>query len=524
MLPLLLGALLVQTPGPAASPRTVPEATDHTETSRLADVERFCRAATKLPHGDRITLRTAGRSAGGKDLLLVHVALPPDPARPRLRALVIGDIHGGEVEGKEALQLLVREFAAGEHEARGQQVELGLLPVYNPDGNDASAVGNRQGQNGPDACGERQNGGGLDLNRDFVKADAPETRALLGLWNTIDPHLFVDLHTTNGSAHGYHLTYAPSLSPNVDPGIAKVSRDLLDDAQAAMRDDHGFQTFDYGNFETRDWDGGGAPESAQGARGWSPYDSRARYGTNGFALRNRIAILSEAYSYCDFATRIAATRAFVLCLLQGLVDHRAACEQAVAAADRLLVQPDAAVAFGFATQFAEPEQLDVLAAELEQVAAHDGRPMRYVRKGDGTAERMPVVRAFRATQQLPLPDAWAIPAPPPDVLDRLTLHGIRFETLAAARTAPVERFAVHQKRKPKRPYQGHQELVLDGAWQPAEPRELPAGTVLVPARQPLARLAATLLEPQSDDSLSTWNFFEQQTGEFHPVLRVGEAR
>ncbi|MBL8729723.1 MAG: M14 family metallopeptidase [Planctomycetes bacterium] len=519
----LLGLGLAIAPQQQPAPRTVPEASDYTQTSRAADVERLCRAAAERPHGDRLTLRTIGTSHGGHEQLLVQVALPDAAQTPRLRALVIGNIHGGEVEGKEALQLLVREFAEGDHADLLRQVDLWLLPIYNVDGNEAVALGNREGQNGPDACGERANSQGLDLNRDFVKVDAPETRTLLALYARVDPHLFVDLHTTNGSYHGYHLTYAPSLSPNVDPGVARATRDLLDRAQAAMRA-RGFQTFDYGNFETRDWDGSGAPESATGVRGWYTFDHRARYGIHYFGLRNRLSVLGEAYSYCDFATRIQATRAFVLCLLQDLVAHRADHERACADADRRLVSGDEPVAFGFATRFAEPEPLDVLVGEVDKIEGKDGAPLRYVRKGDGRPERMPVVRAFRATQQIALPGAWAILAPTADVLDRLTAHGVPHEVLTAARRVQAERFAVQKQRKPKRPFQGHQELVLEGTWEPAAPFELPAGTALVSARQPLARLAATLLEPQSEDSLSTWNFFEAQTDAHYPVLRVLAAK
>lgn len=509
-----------QTPAPSpavAAPRTTPERTDHAETSRFADVERFLAGCRQLPHGDRLVLADAGSSHEGRPLRLVKVRRDAEP-KP-LRALVIGNIHAGEVEGKEALQLLAREFASGAHDALLQRVEVWLLPIYNVDGNEAMQVGNRPGQNGPDATGQRANAQGLDLNRDFVKADAPETRALLQTMAAFDPHLFVDLHTTNGSYHGYHLTYAPSLSPNVDPAIARLSRALLDDAQAAMRRDHGFDTFDYGNFETRDRDGSGAPSSDPKVRGWWTYDHRARYCVNGFALRNRVAVLSEAYSNLDFAGRIAATRAFVLCLLQGLVAREAELLATTQAADARLVAGERAE-FGFDTAFAPPERLPVLVGAVDTVEAKDGRPLRHVRKGDGVAEEMPVVRAFAARQRRELPRAWALPAPPAAVVERLRLHGVACRVLEQAEEATCEQFVVAQKKKPKRPYQGHQELVLVGAWEAPTTMALPKGTLWIDARQRFARVAATLLEPESEDGLSTWNFLEEATGERFPVVRV----
>jgi hypothetical protein len=162
----------------------------------------------------------------------------------------------------------------------------------------------------------------------------------------------------------------------------------------------------------------------------------------------------------------------------------------------------------------------VLVGEVDTVPAIDGGTQRYVRKGDGKPESMPVLRSFRARQHRVMPTAWAILAPSPEVLALLQRHNIQFTRAESKDPVSAERFTVTQKKKPKRPYQGHQELVLVGAWQPAQETTLPAGTLLVSAQQPLARLAAQLLEPESEDSLSTWNFFEARTEDSFPVLRL----
>lgn len=511
-------AQAADTPDGAAAPRTVPERSDYERTSTADDVAAFVEDCRQLPHGDRLSVAVAGSSGDGREMLLVKASLPADPDTERLRALVIGNIHAGEVEGKEALQVLLREFANGEHEPLLRRCDVWFVPIYNVDGNEAMRAGNRRGQNGPDVVGTRHNGQDLDLNRDFVKADAAETRVLLGLFRELDPHLFVDLHTTNGSHHGYQLTYAPSLSTNQDPAIAAFSRDLLERVRGAARSEHGFEMFDYGNFETRDWDGGGAPESGPGARGWYSYDHRARYGVNYFALRNRIAVLSEAYSYDDFETRIRATRAFVLELLRGIVADEAELRAAAELADARPTS-GARMWLGSDTTFAPPEELPVLVSQVEKVE-RDDKPVRYRRTGDADEQTMPVFRRFRSRRAERLPEAWAIPAPTPEVLQRLRWHGITFAAVDTAQTVSAQRFRVDKKRKPKRPYQGHQALELEGEWLPAEDVRLALGTVIVPGDQRLARLAAVLLEPRSEDSLSTWNFFEHQTDSHYPVLRL----
>jgi len=513
---LLAAGLAAQTVTP---PRTVAEASEYQQTSRAADVTRFIKACERLPHADRLTVDSMGSSTKGRDLLLVRAALPDADTNTQLRVVIIGNIHAGEVEGKEAVQEVLREIALGQHTDILTRCTVWFVPIYNVDGNEAIKIGNRPGQNGPDAVGTRANAQGLDLNRDFIKTDAPETRALLRLFNEVDPHLFVDLHTTNGSHHGYHLTYAPSLNPNVDAAVDRFTRALLERTRVALQR-QGVETFDYGNFQTRDWDGGGAPSSRKGERGWFTYDSRARYGINYFGLRNRFSVLSEAYSYADFSTRIKATKSFVIGMLIDLVAHEPEARAVMAAADRRVINGAEPVWFGTGTAFAPPELLPVLVGEVKRFPGKGGRPTRYARLDKSAPEHMRVVRRFRASQRRRFPAAWAVLTPSAEVLERLRSHGVTFRATTETVETRGRQFHVTKKRKPKRPYQGHQALELVGEWQPERPHELPIGTLIVPANQRLARVAATLLEPLSEDGLSTWNFFEAQTGETFPVLRL----
>jgi len=192
----------------------------------------------------------------------------------------------------------------------------------------------------------------------------------------------------------------------------------------------------------------------------------------------------------------------------------------MAAADRRAAAGTNALYLGSATTFGDPEELPVLVGKVEREGGEEGQPRRFTRVAESTAETMPVVRRFRSRQQQKLPKAWAILAPTPEVVQRLQWHGIEFQAIEAVRTERIQQFAVTKKRKPKRPYQGHQELELEGSWQDAKAQELALGTIIIPASQRLAMLAASLLEPMSEDSLSSWNFFEAATGDHYPVLRV----
>src|SRR5688500_15571515 len=217
-LSLLLVGLLGAAPLAAQSTRA--ERSGYKETSTYADVLSFLDTLQAKRAGVRVW--TLGKTHEGRALPVVLASRPlvsgADEARASGKPIVYvqANIHAGEVEAKEIAQMLLRDLTLGPLRPLLDSLVLLVVPIYNVDGNEALASGeaNRPGQNGPAIVGRRANGQGLDLNRDYVKLEAPETRgsaALLAAWR---PHLFVDLHTTNGSYHGYALTWSPGLNPN----------------------------------------------------------------------------------------------------------------------------------------------------------------------------------------------------------------------------------------------------------------------------------------------------------------------
>ena len=202
---------------PLANLKTRAEKSDYRETSRYQDVIAFMeaveQAAPKLVH-----LTTFGYTNEGRALPLAVVGAPdasPESVKKtgKLRVYIQGNIHGGEVEGKESAQMLLRDLAQGKHAEWLQTMVLMIGPIYNADGNERVTLTNRGRQNGPvGGMGQRPNAQDLDLNRDHMKLDSPEARSVAKLMNEYDPHVSMDLHTTNGSYHAYQLTYAPPLN------------------------------------------------------------------------------------------------------------------------------------------------------------------------------------------------------------------------------------------------------------------------------------------------------------------------
>ncbi len=508
-------------------PLTRAERTNFMETSHYADVVSFLDSLKLL--GAPITIGDIGKTSEGREIPYVVASRPVvrDAAEAkRLNRPIVyiqADIHAGEVEGKEAILAMLRELSDDKQPNVLDSLVLVVVPIYNADGNEkfGPQATNRPEQDGPELVGQRANGQGLDLNRDYIKADAPETRASLAMFDAWDPDVFVDLHTTDGTFHGYALTYAGSLSPaakytgpfTMDTLLPAVRRNLL----ARER----IQTFDYGNLDT-----------TGGRRGWYTYDSRPRYGTNYYGIRGRIGVLSEAYSHDPFRTRIASTYAFVGELLSLLAANSSEIVDISHEADRKTVYggttPSAAPYVALRSQITQhPRKADVILETLgrlpDSTQKLPGVPRGFRRIGNFHTERLDVYDRFTPTLERRMPVAYAFGPDQKPLVQRLAMHGVFVEQLVDSLDVRAEQFAVDSVIRNPREYQGHHEVRLEGLWAPLG-ITLPPGTYIVREAQPLAILAMYLLEPESDDGFTTWNIMDPwiAPGTQYPVLRIVE--
>jgi hypothetical protein len=509
----LAAASLAQSRVDLASLATRPERTGYRETSRYDDVTAFLAAVDQASPLVHVT--TFGYTFEGRPLPLavagrVKTASPEAVrASGKLRVYIQANIHAGEVEGKEALQILLREIAQGRHQAWFDALVLLVAPIYNADGNERIALTNRGPQHGPiGGMGQRPNAQGLDLNRDHMKLETPEARSLVRLLRDYDPHVVIDLHTTNGTRHAYHLTYAPPLHPNTDPAIDRLLRDQwLPALTRAIKDKYGWDYYYYGNLSGRGDD-----------RGWYTYDHRPRFNSTYVGLRNRVGILGETYAYLTFEDRIAASRRFVEELLHYAAAHAADIRRATEEADRRpLVGASLALR---ARPKRSAEMVEILLGETTtERHPYTGRPM-FRRLDVRKPERMYEYGAFEPTETERVPQAYYLPPALETAIERLEAHGLRLSRLDRASTLSVERFRIDKNTVAPQPFQNHQERTVEGVWEPADV-ELPAGTVVVPMDQPLARLAFLLLEPRSDDGLLDWNVLDEaiKDAKYYPILR-----
>ncbi len=496
---------------------TRPERSDYVETSTYDDVLAFVRAADAA--SPRVHLTSFGYSLEGRSLPLVVVGRVPNATADavrrsgKLRVFIQANIHAGEVEGKEAMQLLLRDLVNGRHAAWLDSLVLLIAPIYNADGNERVRLNNRPLQYGPvGGMGQRANAQNLDLNRDHMKLESPEARSLVALFNAYDPAVVIDLHTTDGTVHAYHLTYAASLHPNTHPAILElVKQQWLPAVTKAIKQRDGWDFYYYGNIP-----GAGAP-SDTAERAWYTFDHRPRFNNNYVGLRNRIAILSEAYSYATFQERIRATLRFVEEILDYARAHVPQIRDVVARADSAAVAgSDLALR---ARLVPSVDSVEILMGEVsEEQHPYTGHRM-LLRRDVRRPERMREYQTFEETEGGKVPAAYYVPPDLGAVVRLLQAHGIRTEPLGEAVSYSVERFTVDSSKQTTNEFQGHRERTVFGRWARAS-ATLPAGTVVVPMKQPLARLIYALLEPRSDDGVVNWNLVDDAVVKgTYPVLR-----
>lgn len=556
--------------------KTRPERTNYAETSRYQDVMDFLHAVADA--SPSIHLTAFGYSFEGRPLPLAVIgAKDASPeavkATGKTRIYIEGNIHAGEVEGKEACLEILRAIAEGQHPGWLDSTVLLICPIFNPDGNERINLNNRPSQNGPiGGEGQRANGQNYDLNRDFMKLDAPETRSFEQMMSRYDPHIVVDLHTTDGSAHAYWITYAPPLHPATPASVIDVLRNgLLPTVTKVIKtkDDMDFYYYINGIRNVPSLSGGrgmaqggfGAPGgqgaaggranaaggqgAAAGGRAGAPAGGRggmpggrggpdsteplftttdctARYGINMVGLRNRLGILSETFSYIPFQDRIRAARRFVEEIINYAQQHGAEIRKATADADKQSIVGQQIALRG--TLAKSSEKFDLLLTELTtEKNPYTGQNMQR-----STGVRNPVkvdqYISFEASESTIAPRAYLVPATR-FVQDRLGAHGVIFSKLDQAITIKGEQFRIESSTLAAQAYEGHTGRTITGKWEPAD-LSAAVGMLVVPVDQPLGRLVVMLLEPRSEDSFAAWGLMEDvlaQNPQIFPILRTSES-
>jgi hypothetical protein len=489
--------------------QTVAEKSDFTSTARYSDVMTYISQLKKS--SPYVRIETIAISTDGMDIPLLVIGNPvprkPDDLKSDKRIVVYvqANIHAGEVEGKEAVLMFVRDLLKEKKPAILKNVVLLICPNFNPDGNEKIDPRNRTYQNGPaNGVGVRFNGQSLDLNRDAMKAESPEVRGVLtNVFDRWDPSVFMDCHTTDGSYHVEPVTFTWMVNPNGDNSlISYMSGKMIPEMSQTLRNKYRVENCYYGEFY----------DMTNPEKGWVFDASEPRYMSNYAGLRNRLSILNENYVYADYKSRVLGCYYLLHSLTEYSSTHAAEIKGLLSDVDKKTIMRgiNPADADSFAIEYkvsAMPEKVKIKTYEAESVTGDNGR--RSFKKTDRQIDvAVPYYIDYKPVKSVIFPFAYILTTRDPDILSLLKAHGIKVEKLAAAMSVEVLRFDISELKGASRLYQGHYMNSVKGTYV-NEKTEFPAGTIVIRTAQPLANVAATLLEPQSNDGLLVWNFLDR---------------
>ncbi|HEX8606964.1 MAG TPA: M14 family metallopeptidase [Pseudoduganella sp.] len=500
-------ALLAAVPFASAAPdlTTVSERSGFQATGRYDEVIRLC-ADFQKAYPKAVRCFEFGRTPEGRPMLALAVsksgALTAEQARKKNIPvlLVQGGIHAGEIDGKDAGFLALRHALEGKIAGALDKQVLLFVPVFNVDGHERFGPNNRPNQRGPVEMGWRVTAQNYNLNRDYVKADAPEMQAMLALVNGWDPLAYIDLHVTDGAK------FEPDVSIQVEPvhggdaALREAGTALRDNVIADLRKQGSDPKHYYISFAKTD-----EPQS-----GFVDEMSTARYSTGYFYLRNRFGMLVETHSWKDYPTRVKITYNAIVSLMDQVGKHGAEWRKTALAADGRA----AAMAGGdFALSYKTTDKvqtIDFRGYEYKRVPSDvSGAMWTQYDETRPQLWQVPLREEIVPDFTIKAPEGgYLVPAAQAAMVGaKLRQHGVSFKVLAAAPgKVDVQAFRATKASLSPQSFEGHQMLAVEGAWH-AEGRDVGQGALFVPIAQPKARLVMTMLEPQGADSLLAWGMF-----------------
>lgn len=490
-------------------PLTVAEKSNYKTTATYAEVLDFIKEVTK--DSQNIGIEYFATTTYGKKLPLLIIA-DPLPLNPedlkndnRVVVYIQANIHAGEVEGKEGSLMLLRDLLYTKYASILKDVVVLIVPILNADGNDQISKKNRTNQNGPqNGVGVRHNGQNLDMNRDAMKLETPEVNGLVqNILNRWDPSVMVDCHTTNGSYHEEPVTFGWMMSPNGDLKLRNFMRDvMMPDVHERLQNEYQTLNCFYGNFV----------DNRNPEKGWIFGAAAGRYITNYIGIRNRLAILNENYVHADYKSRVLGSYNLLKSILDYSAKNKELIKSQVANADQRTINkgnnPDENSLFAIEYKpTPTPEAITIKSLVVETYIDDNGRN-RYRPTDTKKTVTVPYLAEYVATKEVNTPYAYILAHPDKAVLHNLKSHGILVEKLNKSISLKVERFKINEIKGGTRLNQGHYNTKLKGDFI-TEEKVFEEGTYLVKTGQKLGNLISYLLEPEADDGLLSWNFFDR---------------
>jgi hypothetical protein len=485
--------------------QTLAEQTDYHKTWSYADTIAYCQKLDKAL--GKIVYKAIGKSNQGRDIPLLIASedgtFTPEAAKKKGKAVIFiqAGIHPGEIDGKDAGLALLRDAVITKTlPSLLKDVVILYVPIYSVDGHENSNPYMRINQKGPDEMGFRGNANYLNLNRDYMKADAPETRAWLGLWNEWKPDFFIDCHVTDGADFRYNVTYEYAHFQEASPFLKNWMDEHFDGKVVPKIESEGNILTHYVEFAGREV-----------TSGIATFIATPRFATGYTPLRNRIGLLIETHSLKPYRSRVRGTYDTLRYTIEEISATKASLLEANKKADEETI--DRGKTYDRNRQFpltlsvtdkSTPLAFKGVEYKVEDSSISGGKMIAY-----GTAPLNIFIPRFdeaKVVTSVDPPLYYIVPVEWVDVINILKIHGIKFDTLKKPLTVEVESYKLTQPKWATVSFEGRI-TVSSKPERIKETRTFPAGSVVIPMAQEAANVAIHLLEPNGPDSFVAWGFF-----------------
>ncbi|WP_454718151.1 M14 family metallopeptidase [Caulobacter segnis] len=437
-----------------------------------------------------------GVSPQGREIFAVIASKDGDTLDPKKPLLLVQcGIHPGEIDGKDAGMMLLRDMAFHGKDGLLDKVNLVLLPILSVDGHERSGSYSRPNQRGPRIQGWRNTATNQNLNRDFMKLDQPEMQALKRLQAKYRADLYVDVHVTDGLDYQYDVTYGFNGENGVwnrSPAIAKWLDDVLKPTmnQSLEAEGHIPGELVFGVDEQN-------PKA-----GFSDGGLGERFSNGWGAAAHVPTILIENHSLKPHVQRVLGTYVFIETALKLLADKGGDLRAAIAA-DSALRPAEVLANFVSDPTPAYTRAFKGIRYEYYDSPASGRKEVRWLGEADPELWQVPFYGS-KPSLNLKRPVAYYVPSYRADLIERLKLHGVTLETLTADKNVDVEMIRLVDPKLADRANEGHVQISVDKVTTQARAWTFPKGSVRVPTDQPLGDLVVLLLEPQSSESFFAW--------------------
>jgi len=445
---------------------------------------------------DQAKLVEVGKTDVGKPLhVLLLAADKVFTARPnRVTLLINNGIHPGEPEGIDACMMMARDLLLANKLPKN--VLLAIVPVFNVGGCLNRGV-SRVNQNGPETYGFRGNARNLNLNRDFIKADAENTRSFQVMFQQLKPQVFIDNHTSDGADYQHVVTYFATqkdkLQPVVSGYMTQTFQPALDKALTAS----GFPPAPYVN-HPKD-----TPES-----GLLGYNDSPRYTTGYAAMFNCFGFTLETHMWKDYLARVKGSYAFDEAVLR-LCERDAKTILANKQRADATVSQQTTFALNYKLDRSKTDSITFLGYEASYKPSEvSGLKRLYYDRTKPFTKRIPYMNTFVPDLELTKPNAYVIPQAWQEVITLLKRNGVKMQALPKDTLMAASAYYLDDYKTSPRPYEGH--YIHTGVKLRTETQRIQfyKGDYLIPTNQPTNRYLIETLEPQAQDSFFTWNFFD----------------